>query len=157
MRLKLLFVIAGLICAALLHGCTVADPLALTAREQIRSNAAVSIAEAEARAQIETARYAAEADITTTQTWAGMLPLAALIVVGGVLGGIVFYFQGKAYLVRVEYASGERFPPLPADHRRKLDAYARATDQRLELVDGQYYLVDKQDGRRVRALPKRSI
>lgn len=146
--------LASIVCAICLSGCTLSDPLGATTRTQIRADGAVQIAEAQAQAQIESARYAAEAKEATARTWADTLPVVVLILVGGALAGILCYFRGRAYLLWVERGA---YPPItrsPAAHTRRLADYARQTGQQLEMVNGQYYLVDQQSGRRFKALPK---
>lgn len=63
-------------CLYLIATCT-NDPFGATTREQIRANAAVQIAQTQATAQVQ-----------TTATWAGVLPVLAVIIVLGVLAGI---------------------------------------------------------------------
>ena len=153
MRLLLALLVAGLVTALLLTNCQVSDPMGATTRERIRSDGAVRVAEAEAHARAEVARYKAEAEIATTRTWATILPTALLIIVGGLLAGIVLYFQGRAYLMRIDAltpAGG-----LSRHRRRQLEAYAQETGCILEVVDDSYYLLDKQSGKRIRAIPRR--
>jgi hypothetical protein len=129
---RLLLLIAGIFTISLLTSCALNDPLGATTRQQVRTDGAVRIAEAEAHAQIESARYAAEAQVDTARTWAASLPTVLLIVVGGVLAGIIFYFRGRAYLTQVERSASLSPTPLSAVQQAKLADYARQTGQQLE-------------------------
>ena len=154
MKRCLIVWLANIVWATFLTSCTLSDPLGATTRTQIRADGAVQIAEAQAHAQIESARYAAEAQEVTVRTWADTLPIVVLILVGGALAGLLCYFRGRAYLL---WAARGVYPPItrsPAEHTRRLADYARQTGQQLEMVNGQYYLVDQQSGRRFKALPK---
>jgi hypothetical protein len=154
MKRYLAVLLASILCTAFLTSCALTDPLGATTRTQIRAAGAVQIAEAQAHAQIESARYAAEAQEATARTWADTLPVLLLILVGGALAGLICYFRGRVYLLWAERGC---YPPTPlasTPHARRLADYARQTGQRLELVNGQYYLVDQQSGRRFKALPK---
>lgn len=117
------------------------DPFGATTREQIRSNAAVRIAQTQAAAQIE-----------TTAAWTGVLPVLATIIVLGVLAAIVLYFRGKAHLAQLQ-ASPSLFLP-EADFEEAIGIYAARTNQRLIVHQGEYYLIDQATGKTVRARPR---
>ena len=126
-------------CLYFIATCTT-DPFGATTREQIRANAAVQIAQTQAATQVQ-----------TTATWAGVLPVLAVIIVFGVLAGIVLYFRGKAHLMQLQAAS---FLPEVADYDEAIGIYAALTNQRLITHQGEYYLVDQTTGKTVRARPK---
>jgi hypothetical protein len=71
-----------------------------------------------------------------------------------VLAAIVCYFRGRAYLLWVERGLYPPAPLSPTAYARRLADYAHRTGQQIEIVNGQYYLVDQQSGRRFRVLPK---
>ena len=156
MRILISAMAAVLITAVLLPSQATRDPFGFMERERIRSDTAVRIAQQKAQAEIEVARHHAEAEVKTSQTWAGVLPIIVLILVGGALAGVVFYFRGKAYLLQIAYASQHGHPAhLPSVAPfRKLKKYAEATDQKLDVIDGQYYLTNRVNGKKVRALLK---
>lgn len=130
-------------CLYLAASCTT-DPFGATTREQIRANAAVQIAQTQAAAQVQ-----------TTATWAGVLPILALIIVLGVLACIVLYFRGKAHLMRLQ-VSPPLLLPETVDYDEAIGIYASLTNQRLIVHQGEYYLVDQASGKTVRARPKLS-
>ena len=118
------------------------DPFGATTREQIRANAAIQIAQTQAATQVQ-----------TTATWAGVLPVLAVIIVFGVLAGIVLYFRGKAHLMQLQATSPLPLPEV-ADYDEAIGIYAALTNQRLITHQGEYYLVDQATGKTVRARPK---
>lgn len=128
-------------CLYFIATCTT-DPFGATTREQIRANADIQIAQTQAAAQVQ-----------TTATWAGVLPVLALIIVLGVLAGIVLYFRGKAHLMQLQ-AGPPLLLPDPADYDEAIGIYATLTNQRLIVHQGEYYLVDQASGKIVRARPK---
>ena len=155
MRSILYWSLTYLIVTLLLSNCNAQDPLGMTTREQVRAEGVVRVAELEANAQIESARHQKESSIATTEAWTQTLPALLLILVGGVLVGIILYFQGKAYLIQVEQSSFQPNPLSTSTLQQKLSAYTQHTGQQLEIVDGIYYLIDPHSGKRWRALPKR--
>lgn len=146
-------IFAVVLSVALIASCQGSDPFGATTREQVRSDAAVAIANIEASAAIEQTAIEAEVAKSTARTWAQTLPIVALIAVGGVLTGMVLYFRWRTHLVRVSLVTS---PPLPYcdDQVAALRAYAARTDQVLERHGTTYLLVDRTTGKRVRALPK---
>ena len=128
---KILGVIILVAAVSILSGCTngPTDPLGATSRTRLRTDASVSIAQADAdaRARVaqadagariaqaqadETARIAeSNALIITEQSkqngataraglWSGMIPLALLIVASAVVLGLVINWQGRIYYER---------------------------------------------------------
>lgn len=152
MKLPLLAIVL-LVATLLFSACSLDDPFGATTRAQIRSNAQVRIAEADAQAQIVVAQETSEAKVQTAQTWAATLPIALLIVVVGIIGAIIVTYQGKIYLARATNDDiGPALPaPMPLD---KLQDHANRTGQGLYIEDGVYYLVDN-TGKMARALPRR--
>ena len=146
-------ILAVVLSVALIASCQGADPFGATTREQVRSDAAVAIANIEASAAVEQTAVEAEAAKSTARTWAQTLPIVVLIVVGGVLTGMVLYFRWRTHLVRVSVVT-----PLPLPYRddqvAALRAYAAHTNQALERHGTTYLLIDRETGKRVRALPK---
>jgi len=138
---------------ALFASCQGDDPFGATTREQVRSQAAVSIAQIEAQSAVEQTAIEADAAKSTARIWAQVLPLVAIIIVGGLLIGVILYFQGKAYLMRVSHAAPPS-PPFCNDQVAALQAYAARTNQTLERHGANYLLIDETTGKRVRALPK---
>jgi hypothetical protein len=117
------------------------DPFGATTREHIRSQAAITIAQIEATAQVQ-----------TSAIWAGVLPVLALIIVLGVLASIGLYFCGKAFLMRK--APSPLTLSEATDYDAAIGIYAALTNQRLLVHQGEYYLVDPTTGTTVRARPK---
>ena len=146
-------ILAVALSVLLIASCQGNDPLGATTREQVRSQAAVTIADIEARAAVEQTALETEAAKSTARTWAQTLPTVALIVVGGVLVGMILYFRWRTHLMRVSMVAPE---PLPYydDQVMALRSYAERTNQVLERHGTTYVLVDP-TGKRVRALPKR--
>lgn len=152
--MKPIFCLTLLVAGALLFtGCAAPDPLGLTTRAQLRRDAQVQVAEAQAQAQIAVAAESARAQVKTAQTWAGVLPVALLIVVAGVIGAIIVLYQGKIYLARAT-VSASRPPALPTEYQTRIEEYAHKTRQEFIVIDNQYYLVDQKSGKRTRLLPK---
>jgi len=158
-----------------LSGCSngPTDPLGATSRTRLRTDASVSIAQADANARIaqahadEAARIAeSNAKIITEQSkqngaterakaWAGMIPLALLIVGAAVVVALVVNWQGRIYYERTRQApqlAQAQHGQLTVDQVRLLRDYARRTGQRVSVVDGEYCLSDGQ--RTVKALLK---
>ena len=159
-----------------LSGCSngPTDPLGATSRTRLRTDASVSIAQADANARIaqahadEAARIAeSNAKIITEQSkqngataraglWAGMIPLALLIVGAVVVVGLVVNWQGRIWLERTrqapQLAEAQQWPQLSADQLCLLQNYARRSGQRLIRQEDGYYLDDGQ--RTVKALLK---
>jgi len=150
---RYLLATALLVAITLLTGCSFDDPFGATTRTQMRSSAQVRVAEAQAQAQISVAAESGEAKVKTAQIWAGTLPIALLIIAVGVIGAIIFIYQGKIYLARAE--NPQPLPPaLPAPiSLDKLKDHAKNTGQELYIEGGVYYLVD-QFGKTTRALPR---
>ena len=137
----------------LVASCQGNDPFGVTTREQVRSEAAVAIAQIGATAAIQQTALESEATKTTTRAWTQTVVVLALIVTGGVLGGLIVYFQGKAYLVRVMRAPS---PALPDsyDPVTLLNRHAARSNLLLERAGDSYLLTDPVTGKRVRVLPK---
>jgi hypothetical protein len=160
-----------------LSGCSngPTDPLGATSRTRLRTDASVSIAQADANARIaqahadEAARIAeANALIITEQSkqngatartmaWATTLPIILLIVGGAVVVGLIVNWQGRIWLERTrqapQLAERAQWPQLNADQVRMLQDYARRSGQRVRVVNGEYFLEDT-SGRQVKALLK---
>lgn len=160
-----------------LSGCSngPTDPLGATSRTRLHTDAAVSVAQADANARIAQARgfvgvriAESNAKIITEQSkqngqtaraglWAGMIPLALLIVGSAVVVGLVVNWQGRIYLERTRQApqltQQVQRPQLSADQVRMLYDYARRSGQRVRVVEGEYYL-EATNGRQVKALLK---
>ena len=146
-------ILAVALSVVLIASCQGSDPFGATTREQVRSQAAVTIADIEARAAVEQTALESEAAKSTARIWAQTLPIVALIIVAGVLTGMLLYFRWRTHLVRVALVTPV---PLPShdDQVAALRAYAARTNQALERHGATYLLVDRTTGRRVRALPK---
>lgn len=145
-------VIIVLLALLLVVSCQGNDPFGATTREQVRSEAAVAIAQIEADASIRQTAIEADAAKTTTLAWTQTVVVLALILTGGVLGGLIVYFQGKAYLVSVK-------PSSPAlldlcDPASLLKHHAARSNLLLDRVGGNYLLTDPTTGKRIRVLPR---
>ena len=102
------------------------DPFGVTTRTEIRAQAAVDVAETQAQAavavanahthaQIESARYTAEAvkaeaseQRRSSEAWAGTLPILLLIVAGGGAVWLLIIYQGRLTLLLAQ--QGIAFP-----------------------------------------------
>lgn len=174
---KILGVVLLVVAVGVLSGCNgPTDPLGATSRTRLRTDASVSIANADANARIaqaqadEAARIAeSNARIITTMTqetgatarastWAGMIPLALLIVGAAVVVALVVNWQGRIWLERTRQApqlvQRQAWPTLSAEQVLMLYDHARRTGQRVivDAEDGSYCLTDGQ--RTVKALLK---
>ena len=153
MRRAISAVIIVLLALLLVVSCQGNDPFGATTREQVRSEAAVAIADIEAQAAVEQATLHAKAAEATARTWSHTLLMLAIVVVGGVLFGLILYFQGKAYLVRVSHHSTLTLP-VYNDAFEVLRTHASRSNLLLEQSGEIYILTDPVTGRRIRALPK---
>lgn len=142
------------------------DPLGATSRTRLRTDASVSIAQADANARIaqahadEAARIAeSNAKIITEQSkqngqtartmaWATTLPIILLIVGGAVVVGLIVNWQGRIWFERTrqapQLAQGQAWPALNADQVRMLHDHARRTGMRVLRQQDGYYLTDGQ-------------
>lgn len=81
------------------------DPFGMTTRTEMRTQAAVAIANAQANAQIESTRLLADAvkvqaheELKKTEAWTGVLPLLLVILVGGGAVWLLIMYQGQLLL-----------------------------------------------------------
>lgn len=155
---KLLGVVLLVVAVHFLAGCT-ADPLGATSRTQIRADAAVAvaqadadskarIAEANAKAIIGAEQEKARAKIATNQAWAATVPVALVVIFGGLVVLLVVNWQG-----RIWYKYAERGTPmLDAKQRVLLTGYAQEHGMKIKVVDQTIYLTNGQ--KTIKALPK---
>lgn len=148
-----------------LSGCSngPTDPLGATSRTRLRTDASVSIAQADANARIaqahadEAARIVeSNAKIITEQSkqngqtartmaWATTLPIVMLIIAGAVVVGLVVNWQGRIFYARTRQAPQlARAQQLTADQVRLLEDYARRTGQLVIRQQDDYFLTDGQ-------------
>ena len=88
-----------------LAGCSI-NPMGATSREQIRSDAAVAIAQADKEARIAVAEAEASAIVAKHSVWADVLPTALVIIGAIVIGALWLNWRGRYAL-----AALERTPP----------------------------------------------
>lgn len=162
----------------LLAGCSngPTNPLGMTDRTRLRTDASVSIAQADAQARIaqaqaqEAASIAqANAQVITEQTrqngqtmrtfaWTTTLPIVLLIVGVVLIIALVVNWQGRIHFERIqlqryqELAQPPQWPQLNAEQVQLLRDHAQRTGQQLRVINGEYYLTDGQ--RTVKALLK---
>lgn len=174
---KVLGVVLLVVAVGMLAGCSngPTDPLGATSRTRLRTDASVSIAQADANARIAQAQAEQAARISEanaliiteqskqngamarTMAWATTLPIILLIVGAAVVVALVVNWQGRIWLERTRQApqlaqQAQQWPQLNADQLRLLQNYARRSGQRLIRQEDGYYLDDGQ--RTVKALLK---
>ena len=175
---KLIGVLLLVTAVYLLAGCSngPTDPLGTTSRTRLRTDASVSIAQADANARIAEAHAKEAADIAAsnaqiiteqtkqngatarTMTWATTLPIALLIVGAALVIALVVNWQGRIHFERLqiqryqELAQPPQWPQLNAEQVALLRDHAQRTRQQLRVINGEYYLSDGQ--RTVKALLK---
>lgn len=166
---KLISIPILLLMATLIAGCAINDPGGMTTRQTIRSQsdsaiaqeqarAAIAVAEAEARGAVAVAEQQADAqkavalqETVRTGIVAAVVPWVVLIVVGGVVVGIVVWWQGKIWYKRTEMIGPAPALPMARPVRpglAELRRLAAAQGYELEIDGDVAYLVDNA-GRRV--------
>lgn len=175
---KLIGVVLLVTAVYLLAGCSngPTDPLGATSRTRLRTDASVSIAQADANARIAEAQAkeaadiaASNAQIITEQTrqngatartyaWTTTFPIILLIVGAMIVVSLVINWQGRIHFERTRQqgyqvlAQPPQWPQLNAEQVALLRDYAVQTGQQLRVINGEYYLSDGQ--RTVKALLK---
>lgn len=175
---KLIGVLLLVTAVYLLAGCSngPTNPLGMTDRTRLRTDASVSIAQADANARIAEAQAKEAADIAQanaqiiteqtkqngqtarTMTWATTLPIILLIVGAVIVVALVVNWQGRIHFERIQIqryqalAQPPQWPQLNAEQVALLRGHAQRTGQQLRVINGEYYLNDGQ--RTVKALLK---
>lgn len=175
---KLIGVLLLVTAVYLLAGCSngPTDPLGATSRTRLRTDASVSIAQADANARITEAHAKEAADIAAsnaqiiteqsrqngqtarTMAWATMFPIILLIVGAVIVVSLVINWQGRIHFERTRQqgyqalAQPPQWPQLNAEQVALLRDHAQCTGQHVIIRNGQYYLTDGQ--RTVKALLK---
>lgn len=174
MKQLLLIVVLAYILAGCGNGPT--DPLGATSRTRLRTDASVSIAQADAQARIAQAQAQEAADIAQanaqiiteqsrqngatarTFAWTTTLPIVLLIVGAVIVVALVVNWQGRIHFERIQtqryqaLAQPPQCPQLNAEQVALLRDHAQRTGQHLKVINGEYYLSDGQ--RTVKALLK---
>lgn len=176
---KLIGVVLLVTAVYLLAGCSngPTDPLGVTSRTRLRTDASVSIAQADANARIAEAQAREAADIAQanaqviteqsrqngatarTFAWTTTLPIILLIVGAVLIVALVVNWQGRLHFERIqlqryqELAQPPQWPQLNAEQVALLRDHAQRTGQQLRVIDGEYYL-EETNGRTYRALLK---
>lgn len=153
-----------LILLAMLAGCQPIDPLGATERTNIRANAALQAAQAEADAQRRIAEAQADAQkhVANQETiragmWAGVLPVALLIVGATLVIALVVNWQGRIWHERTKMGAPSQIAQRmqaqqPAIELADLRKIAASRGYWLEIEGNVAYLVDEQGERRGRRL-----
>jgi hypothetical protein len=166
-----------------LAGCTAdgpTNPLGVTDRTKLQTDASIAIAQADRDARIAAANArvaesqadesaaiaASNASIITEQTiqngetarahtWAGLLPVALLIIGATIVLGLIVNWQGRIWYERTQHAPAlamQQAPMLDANKLRLLQEHARQRGMWVVERDGEYLLTD--GVKTIKALPK---
>lgn len=129
------------------------DPLGATSRTRLRTDAAVSIAQAdeaariaESNAKIITEQSKQNGATARTLAWASMIPFALMIVGVAVVLVIVVNWQGRIWYAKTIHAGPQpsQVRTLTATQVDLLQSYAVRTGKQLVYHDGEYFLTDGQ-------------
>lgn len=165
---KLIGVLLLVTAVYLLAGCSngPTDPLGATSRTHLRTEASVSIAQADANARIAEAQAKEAADIAQanaqviteqtkqngqrarTMAWTTTLPIILLIIGATLVIALVVNWQGRIWYQRTVQTgptlTTHQAHALTADQMQLLQDYAAQTGKQLRVIDGEYYLSDGQ-------------
>lgn len=123
---------------ALLFLVACADPLGMTERQRVRSNAYVEAARVQAEAQ----KTVAAQETVRTGLVVAVLPWLAIIIVGGAVVGVVVWWQGRIHLARVERAPASMPALPPSSQMVELRQLAARQGYGLEIEGSIAYLID---------------
>lgn len=130
--------------AGLLTGCSLDNPLGMTDRQSIRSQAQVDIA----RAQADATKAVAQQETIRTTILAGMAIPALLIVGAVILAGLVINWQGRIWMARTTQTPPVSLPQREHPQVAELRRLATGQGYQIEIVGQTVYLVDA-SGQRV--------
>lgn len=166
---KLIGVALLLLAAWVVSGCNgPTDPLGVTSRTRLRTDASVSIAQADERARIAEAQAREAADIAVanaqivteqsrqngatarTLAWVTTMPVLLLILGAIIVVTLLVNWQGRIHYERTRQGAWQQLaqpparPALASEQLKLLYEYAEQNGKRVQIVNGEYFLTDGQ-------------